>query len=149
MEWLTDLRGKTVGLDTAPRIYFIEEHPTYLPLVQPFFQAVDEGAFTAVTSTVTLLEVLVHPLRSGNVELANEYRDILLYSPNLVTVEVSVSIAEDAARIRAGHRVRTPDALLLATATGHGASHFLTNDSRLPSIPHLQLLVLDDLLRVV
>lgn len=134
-----------MGLDTAPLIYFIEEHPTYLPLVQPFFQAVDEGAITAVTSTVTLLEVLVHPLRSGDVELANDYRDILLNSANLVTVEASVSVAEDAARIRAAHGARTPDALLLATAIGQGASHFLTNDDRLPAIGQLELLVLDDL----
>ncbi len=32
----------------------------------------------AVTSTLTLTEVLVYPLRSGNVELAGQYRDILL-----------------------------------------------------------------------
>ena len=40
----------------------------------------------AVTSTLTLTEVLVHPLRSGNVELAGQYRDILLDQENLITV---------------------------------------------------------------
>jgi len=51
-----------------------------------------------VTSTVTLLEVLVHPLRSNNRELATEYRDILLNS-KLMTLEVSNAIAEQAARL--------------------------------------------------
>lgn len=80
MEWINALRGRTVGLDTAPVIYFIEENPTYLEAVRHFFSSADKGDFAVVTSTVTLLEVLVHPLRSNNRELASEYRDILLGS---------------------------------------------------------------------
>jgi hypothetical protein len=30
MEWLNELQGKIIGLDTAPLIYFIEENPSYL-----------------------------------------------------------------------------------------------------------------------
>ena len=60
MEWVADLSGKVVGLDSAPLIYFIEEHPAYLATVRPFFEALDRGEFTVVTSMVTLLEVLVH-----------------------------------------------------------------------------------------
>jgi len=78
VEWIDDLQGKTAGLDTAPLIYFIEENPAYIETVKPFFEAMDRGEFLVVTSTVTLLEVLVHPLRSNNRELATEYRDILL-----------------------------------------------------------------------
>lgn len=66
MEWLRDLRGTAVGLDTAPLIYFIEKHPTYLPLLLPFFEAVDHGDIQVVTSTLTLTEVLVHPYRDAN-----------------------------------------------------------------------------------
>ncbi len=44
MEWINDLRGKTVGLDTAPLIYFIEENPTYLETATLFFEAMDRGA---------------------------------------------------------------------------------------------------------
>jgi hypothetical protein len=28
MEWIAQLQGQVVGLDTAPRIYFIEQNPT-------------------------------------------------------------------------------------------------------------------------
>ena len=73
MEWIDDLKGKTVGLDTAPLIYFIEENPAYIETVRFFFEAMERGDFLVVTSTVTLLEVLVHPLRSNNRELATEY----------------------------------------------------------------------------
>ena len=145
MEWINDLRSKTVGLDTAPLIYFIEENPTYLEAVKLFFEAMDRGDFTVVTSTVTLLEVLVHPLRSNNPALAAEYRDILLNS-KLMTVEVSSTIAEQAALLRAVHNIRTPDAIQISAALNAGASYFFTNDIRLPEIPDIRILSLDSLL---
>lgn len=45
MEWVNDLQGKTVGLDTAPLIYFIEENPAYIEAVRLFFEAMDKGNF--------------------------------------------------------------------------------------------------------
>lgn len=145
MEWVTALQGRVVGLDTTPLIYFIEENPTYLETIRPFFVAMDRGEFRVVTSTVTLLEVLVHPFRRGEKELAQQYRDILLGAEGLITISLSQDIAEVAARLRASHNIRTPDAIQMATALRAGASHFLTNDVRLPSLPELKVLVLDEL----
>ena len=145
MEWIEGLKGKVVGLDTAPLIYFIEENPAYLEIVRPFFEAVDHGDFQVVTSVVTLLEVLVQPLRIGETEVAQQYRDILTSATGLTTVDLSRDIAEEAARLRAVHHIRTPDAIQLAVATRAGASFFLTNDIRLPALPGLTLLILDDL----
>ena len=145
MEWIDDLQEKTVGLDTAPLIYFIEENPAYIETVRFFFEAMDRGDFLVVTSAVTLLEVLVHPLRSNNKELATEYRDILLNS-KLMTLEVSSSIAEQAAQLRADYNIRTPDAIQISAALSAGASHFFTNDIRLPEIPSIQILSLDALI---
>ena len=146
MEWVTNLQGKTIGLDTAPLIYFIEEHPTYLETILNLFEAVERGEVTAVTSTVTLLEELVHPFRSNNDDLATEYRDILLHS-KVITYDISAPIAEAAAQLRSRHNIRTPDAIQIAAAMHAGASHFLTNDARLPAIPSIEILVLDDVIR--
>jgi|SRR5947209_3207051 len=118
MEWIDALRGTIVGLDTAPLIYFIEEHPTYLPLVRPFFEAVDRGDFQIVTS-----------------------------ARQVITVPVSEEVAEEAAQLRSAHGLRTPDAIQLATAVRARASSFLTNDSRLPkSVASLKLLILNQLI---
>lgn len=144
MEWIKDLRGKTVGLDTAPLIYFIEENPAYIEIVRFFFEAMERDDFMVVTSTVTLLEVLVHPLRINNRELATEYRDILLNS-RLMTLEVSNAIAEQAAQLRATHNIRTPDAIQISAALNAGATHFFTNDIRLPEIPSIQIVSIDAL----
>ena len=50
MKWIAALQGKVVGLDTAPLIHFIEENPTYLETVRPFFEAIDRTEFSVVTS---------------------------------------------------------------------------------------------------
>ena len=145
MEWLNALRGAVVGLDTAPVIYYIEENEDYLGAVQPFFEALDKSAFQVVTSTLTLMEALVHPVRRGDVELADQYRDILLNSDGLKTVAVTHAIAEIAAQLRARYVIRTPDAIQVATAIHQGATFFLTNDSRLSVISELQVLLLNEL----
>jgi predicted nucleic acid-binding protein len=145
VEWLTSLKGSAVGLDTAPLIYFIERHATYLPILRPFFAAAEKQEFQLVTSLVTLIEVLIQPLRAGRHELVREYRNILFGSPNLKTLPLTLEVAEEAARLRAAHNLRTPDAIHVATAKAAGASWFLTNDVDLLSVPGLSVLVLDKL----
>jgi hypothetical protein len=70
VEWIRKLHGTIVGLDSAPLIYFVELHPLYLPLVDPFFEAMEFGDIQLVTSTLTLTEVLVHPYKYNNRSLA-------------------------------------------------------------------------------
>jgi predicted nucleic acid-binding protein len=55
-------------------------------------------------------------------------------------------IAENAAKLRADYNLRTPDAIQMATAIYGGASFLLTNDIRLPSLPGLTVLVLNQLI---
>ena len=145
MAWIDALRGGIVGIETSPLIYFIERHPSHAAKVKPFFVAAERREFRIVTSFVTLLEVLIHPLRNGRDNLAHEYRDILLRSPGLTALPVDEEIAEEAARLRAAHSVKTPDAIQLATAKIAGATWFLTNDGNLPSPPGISLLVVDHL----
>jgi predicted nucleic acid-binding protein len=145
VEWIEALRGSTVGLDTGPLIYYIEEHPVFLAKVRPFFEAAEQNEFRIVTSFVTLIEVLVHPLREGRPELAEEYRNILLQSPALTAVPLDEAIAEEAAGLRARHNLRTADSIQLATAICSGASWFLTNDAELANLSEIPVLVLKQL----
>jgi len=134
-----------VGFDTMPLIYYIEENRNYLEVVDPFFEATDRGEFKVVTSIITLLEVLVHPVRNGDVILAQRYRDLLFDTEGLSTMILDRTIAEEAARLRASHHIRTPDSIQMATAISEGASFFLTNDLLLPSLQNLKTLVLEHL----
>ncbi len=94
---------------------------------------------------VTLIEVLVHPLRRNNAILARKYQNILLNSGGLETKPLSQEIAVEAARLRAVHGLRTPDAVQLSTAASEGCAFFVTNDFRLPSPTGMRVLVLDEL----
>jgi predicted nucleic acid-binding protein len=146
MEWLRSLSGQIVGLDTSPLIYFMERHPLYFPLVEPFFAAVARGEIQIVTSTLTVTEVLVHPYRHGNQILAREYSEILLHARNVRTLPVSPEIAAEAAHLRALYGLRTPDAIQLATAQESQATAFLTNDEDMEKATGLRVLVLKRLL---
>ena len=146
MGLLSDLGAGPVALDSAPFIYFIEEHPRYLSLVEPVFSAIDGGKLEAVTSSITLLETLVVPLRSANLALASRYEALLTRSRGLRLVPIDLDLLRAAAHLRAGARLKTPDALQLASAMVTGCCAFVTNDDRLPSFPGLHVACLENYL---
>lgn len=145
MGWVEDLVGSVVGLDTAPLIYYVEANPTYLPKVDPFFAALDRGEIRIVTSIVTLIEATVQPMRRGDATLTSRYEDLLLDTAYIDTVDLNSAIAQEAARLRAAHNLRTPDAIQIATAIQSGALAFLTNDPRFAGISQIRVIVLDAL----
>jgi len=134
-----------LGIDTAPFIYFVERHPDYLGLMREIIRRIDAGEIEAVSSVVTLTEVLTHPLRFKNVLLAQRYRDVLYRSRNFRLLPIDAAIAEVAANLRARYNLRTPDALQLATAIRAGCDAFLTNDATLKKVTELKVLVLSEL----
>lgn len=134
-----------LGLDTAPLIYLIEDHPRYAPIVLEVSRKISIGEILAVTSVITLGEVLVQPFAVGNLELRRRYRDILLNSVGVRTCSISAEVPERAAELRARFGMRLPDALQVAVAIDQGCEAFLTNDRRLGRVNDLHVLVLDDL----
>lgn len=134
-----------LGIDTAPFIYFVERHPDYLDLMRAVIRRIDAGELKAVSSVVTLAEVLTQPLRLGNLLLAQNYRDVLYRSRNFRLVPIDATIAELAADLRARYNLRTPDALQLAAAIMAGCDAFLTNDATLKKVTELKVLVLSEL----
>jgi predicted nucleic acid-binding protein len=143
---LSDLEDGPVALDTSIFIYLIEEHPLYLPLVEPLFQTIDAGELEAVTSSLTLLEVLVIPFRFSNAALVDRYETLLTKSQGLRLVDLDRDFLRAVAQVRASTRAKAPDAMQLAAAIATGCPVFLTNDDRIPNIPGLRVLLLDDYL---
>jgi len=135
-----------VAIDTACFIYLIEEHATYLERIEPLFAAVAGGRIEAVTSALTLLEVLVVPFRSGDRALAERYERILTRSRGLKLVDLDRTQLRAAAQLRSVHAsLRVPDALQLAAALSMRCPSFVTNDRRLPRLAGLDTISLDEL----
>ena len=140
-------RRKRVGVDTMIFIYYLEDHPTYSLLVRPLFEALESGKIVGVTSVITLMEILVHPKRSGNVIAARDYQDLLLAYPNLIVAEIDKETVDLASDLQAKYGIRTPDALQLAAAVQGGASGFITKDTHLRQVEEgIEIILLDDLI---
>lgn len=142
---ITNFYHKTVFLDTAPLIYFIEGHSEYQKKLMDCFIANDNGDFSFITSSITLLEILVKPLRERKPKLVGQYKEILLNAPGILIAEVSNDIAEGAAELRAKYNLKTPDAIQVATAVENQADYFFTNDYRLAVIEEIRIVTLQDL----
>jgi len=141
------LKSKTVFLDTAPLIYYIEENRKYSSVLNKLFLANSKGDFLFQTSVITLLEVLVHPMRENEHQLVEEYKNILCNSPSIDIIDLTVDIAIKAAALRAKYGLITPDSIQVATALNASAEYFLTNDIRLKAISEIEILILDEIVR--
>ncbi len=137
-------RHPFVGLDTSVFIYYYEEVQEYLPATQALFERLEAGSFAAVTSVVTLTELITQPLSRRQYGLAGRYTSALRRFPNLELVDISVDMAYRAGQMRARYRLRTMDALQVSSVLEAGATGFITNDRRLQRIQDLDVLILAD-----
>ena len=143
MGLIRDLGHGPVGVDAAIFLYFIEEHPRFLPLIEPLFREVDAGRIELLTSALTLLEVLVVSYRSGDHLLADRYESILTRSRGVRIQDISRVHLRAAAQLRAVTGLKTPDSLQLVAALAGGCTVFLTNDREFPPpVPAIRTLQL-------
>jgi len=136
-----------VGLDTSIFIYHLEDHPRYAPATEIVFQSLEEGNNKGITSFLTLMEILVKPKSEGRLEVARDYEYYLTTFPNLTLFPFALEIVRKASDLRAGTRMKTPDAIQLATAIHHGATGFLTNDRIFEKFKGLEIALLDKVMK--
>jgi len=111
------LKGRyRVFFDSAPLIYYFEDHPHYAPVVDRVLQLIDRGEITGCTSVVTLIELLTKPLKEHNELLAEEYERVLIGARGFRVLDVTAKIGAMAARLRARYGLKTPDAIQIAVA---------------------------------
>jgi predicted nucleic acid-binding protein len=145
--WAEELKKFTgVGMDSSLVIYHLEGMAPYADLTETLFAAVLDGSMRAILSTISITELLVRPFTKDQLERITAFERFLFSLPNTDLVPPSYAISKEGARLRAKYRIRTPDAILLATSLIEKAEAFLTNDARLRMIKdeNLNILVLDD-----
>jgi len=133
-----------IGIDTMVFIYHLEDHPKFSSITERLFDAVEKGRCTAVTSYITLLEILVKPKRDGNLKAVSDYRDLLLTFPNLKFLSADLLISDLASTLRAKHSIKTPDAIQIASAIIEGANIFITNDEQLKKVKDIEIVLLNE-----
>jgi len=139
-------RNRRIAFDTSILIYKLEGNPRYRELADAVFSWIERAGHSAVTSTVTMTEVLVQPYRLRNHQLIKSIYDLLSNYPNLQWIAPDLKIADIAAKIRALHRLHAIDALQAATAVKAQATGLITNDPVFERVDLYQTLVLERLL---
>lgn len=140
------LRGvRRLAFDTAPLIYFVEQHPVYFDRMLFIMQRIDAGLIDGMAATVALTEVLIHPLKVGDTTLAARYEAVLSSSHGFRLEPITTQVARRAAALRSFHNLRTPDALHVAAAIDTGCDVFLTNDAGIKRVTEITVLLLDEL----
>jgi predicted nucleic acid-binding protein len=124
-----------VYVDANILIYIVEGNKALASELKQIVEALDAGILSAVTSELTLAEVLIGPLRTNDQKLTGTYRALLQSSNVLRTMPVTSAIIERSAALRCNSMLSLPDSIHLATAEAAGCKYFLTEDRHLAVRP--------------
>ena len=116
-------------IDSSVWLAFLTTADATHGLAHHLFRRVESDAdpLRAELSMVTATESLVRPARAGVAEIAR-MRAYLAGFPHLELVPIDLDIATTAALVRARSNLKTPDALVAASALTRGADAVVTND---------------------
>jgi predicted nucleic acid-binding protein len=122
--------GDRILLDTtAVAAYLDGSEATHALTRHILDDLVATGRNPAIISMITVMELLVRPLRAtppGHHTLLAFLRN----HPNLTAVPVDLQVAQDAAFLRAASRLSPPDALVVGTGLAAQVGHLVTNDRK-------------------
>jgi len=130
-----------VYLDSNFFIRFVESRDERLLHV---FEQEAADLLTLYTSELTLAEVLVEPIRTGDLSLAGEYREFLSDDQQIDIVPIDRSILVRSAEVRATIGNKLPDAIHVATAAARSCNVFLSSDKKLRLPAQMSRVALED-----
>jgi len=136
---------KIIYVDSCIIIYTVEKTPEYCQILESLWEKLAQNEVEVITCELSLMECLVLPLRMNNNRLINAFQNILT-TTKIQLKPISLSILKETANIRATNKIKTPDAIHVATAFNFNCDVFLTNDLGLKNIPNLSTIVLQEVI---
>jgi predicted nucleic acid-binding protein len=126
-----------VYVDANILIYIVEGNKALASELKQIVEALDAGVLQAVTSELTLAEVLIGPLRTRDAATGDAYKAVLRSGKALRAIPVTSAVLERSTELRCNSTMSLPDAIHLATAELAGCRYFLTEDRHLRVRPPL------------
>lgn len=123
--------GQSIYLDANVIIYSVEQGSQWSHAAQELLVALDRDVMKAVTSELSIAEVLPKPFQLGNPDYIERYDALLHPTSAIQTVPVSRDILIHSARLQARRGLKLFDAIHVATAEAARCDYFLTEDDRL------------------
>lgn len=132
------MSGPRVYLDTNVFIAAYETRDSRGDQAWRILTAIEAGDFAAVTSELTLAEILVGPLEQRDYDRAQHYQEIIAPGVGFEVPAIDRAVLIEAASLRAVRKsLRLPDAIHVATARLSACTHIVSDDRRLPLVPGL------------
>ncbi|NJO66955.1 MAG: hypothetical protein HC832_05925 [Leptolyngbyaceae cyanobacterium RM1_405_57] len=85
MGLLTALQGDRIYFDTNVWIYAVESYPAFIQELLALLQSIDQGNQIAITSELSLAEVLVKPLQERNQTRQEAYKRAIVNRKNVLS----------------------------------------------------------------
>ena len=140
------IAGRRVYLDTNVMIYAIEGYPAFQQELHELFETIDHGELDAVTSELTLAEVLVKPFIDGSVVHRQAFEQAIQSAGSFRVFPITRPVLIEAARLRAATTLKLPDAIHVATARMTACEVFLTNDRSIQTPTGIEQIFLSSLI---
>ena len=141
-----DSQTVSVLLDTSILIYYLEGVEPYYPLAEEIFNDIADENIRGFLSAISIAEFVTKPLADGNATDVERFKQFLS-ALSIQVLEITYEIAERAGKLRSQDpSIRTPDALIVATALENGYDMFVTNDKDLKKLEAcgLTIIILED-----
>lgn len=138
------MKVNQVYLDACIVIYYVQQHPRHVDGITRALLPTGRAKPQVAVTELTRLECRVFPLRHNDARLLAEF-DTFFAMPAVRHIPIDAAVFDLATRLRAQHRIKTPDALHLAAAIHAGCNEFWTNDDRLAQAAEgrIQVVVFD------
>lgn len=137
--------SRSIYIDTNVFIAAFEASEAISGFAWRILDSVNAGVLSAVTSELTLAELLPKPLRDGDKELSLTYEALLRSGGQFDVAPITRSILVRSADMRASNaNLKLADAVHLATAREYGCPAFLTSDLRIRAKVDIRVLYLGE-----
>lgn len=133
-----------IFIDTAPIIYFLENHTTYGSKMLNIINTCLDNNIMILMSVLGCGEYLTIPYRDNKQTKINNFEHFI-DDLNIQVFEINMDIMKIAAKLRAKYTsIKMPDAIQLATAINTKCDIFLHNDFQLRQIDEIKTVLIDN-----
>lgn len=132
-----------IGLDVNIILYYLHQDKSFGKQSLKLLTATETK--TKIISALVYTEAFVYVFEDDDESLVKKQLKALESIPKLQIIVPTKQICLTAAQLRAAYKLKTPDAIHLATAIDSGCDAFITNDSNLKKVQEITVLTLRDI----
>ena len=132
-----------ISLDSNIILYYLHQDKNFGNQSLRLLAAIKNK--TKIISTLIYAESFVYVFEQADESLEKKQLKALEKIPKLKIVAPTKKICLLAAQLRAAYRLKTPDAIHLATAIDSDCDVFITNDGNLKKVQEITVLTLRDI----